>query len=81
MNQKIEILTEFANRESSDNIVGWGAIRSTLADAVNCFEREIPIRGTKSGSIVTCPSCNEKNIVAKERFFIYCQACGRKIVK
>jgi ribosomal protein S27E len=83
MKQNIEIITEFANRESSNNIVGWGSIRSSLSEAVTCFEREMPLRGRwiKSSDTVVCPDCQERNTVKADRFQFYCQGCGRKVLK
>ncbi len=83
MKYNIEVITEFCNRKSSENIVGWNTIQKSLAVAINSIEREIPLIGKwiQHKNIVVCPSCHEENSVKKERFFFYCQQCGRKVAK
>ena len=83
MKQHIMILTEFAARESSKNIVGWGPIMESLAAAVNALEREIPVRSRKKYTVegAFCPSCNGKTVINKEIFTFYCMHCGRKVEK
>lgn len=81
--QEIKIIEEFANRKSSENIVGWGNISKALAKAINALERENSLRGKwiRSSDTVICPSCQCKNHVDEGLFIFYCQGCGRKIVK